>query len=242
MSANGHPVLSGGLPEGHRERACLRLTVTPKQSAAVELETPHYSFSFITGALYLPESLAVASLACTQPDWTEVLQRAAADNLLKQRKAGSRTRLLREIRYRLQQLSREELEFLCEGGSRDQRQLLFIAICRRFRFIREFVEEVLRPKATALDVQLYPADFARFFDRKGAESPEVDQLTPKSTAKIKQVLIRMLSEAGLLDSTASQRIVRPVPSKALVNLIAKTNPAHLRCLLLSDADIRQLKP
>ncbi len=213
----------------------------PRLSPARGQKVEPYSFSFLTGALYLPESLAVAELARTEHDWAKVLHHASEDNLLKQRKSASRTRLLREIRYRLQQLSREELAFLCEAGSRDQRQLLFIAICRRFRFIREFVEEVLRPKATALDVQLYPADFARFFDRKGAESPEVDQLTPKSTAKIKQVLVRMLAEAGLLDSTASQRIVRPVPSKALVNLVAKTDSMHLRCLLLSDIDIRQLK-
>jgi hypothetical protein len=200
-----------------------------------------YSFSFLTGALYLPESLAVAELASTEPDWAKVLHRAAEDNVLKLRKSASRTRLLREIRYRLQQLSREEMEFLCEAGPRDQRQLLFIAICRRFRFIREFVEEVLRPKAMALDIQLYPADFARFFDRKGAESPEIDELTPKSTAKIKQVLVRMLAETGLLDSTTSQRIARPAPSKALVNLVAKTDPTDLRCLLLSDIDIRQHK-
>lgn len=200
-----------------------------------------YSFSFLTGALYLPESLAVATLARGQPDWTQVLHHAADDNLLKQRKSASRTRLLREVRYRLQQLSHEELEFFCEAGSRDQRQLLFVAICRRFRFIREFVDEVLRPKAMAFDIQLYPADFARFFDRKGAESPEVDQLTPKSTAKIKQVLVRMLAETGLLDSTTSQRIARPAPSRALVNLIAKTDPTQLRCLLFSDIDIRQLK-
>jgi len=200
-----------------------------------------YSFSFLTGALYLTESLAVAALALTQPDWVKVLNQASEENLLKQRKAASRTRLLREIRYRLQQLSYEELEFLCEAGSRDQRQLLFVAICRRFRFIREFVEEVIRPKAMALDVQLYPADFARFFDLKGAESPEVDQLTPKSIAKIKQVLVRMLAETGLLDSTSSQRIARPAPSKALANLIAKADPMHLHYLLLSDIDIRQLK-
>ena len=131
-----------------------------------------YSFSFLTGALYLPESLAVAALARAEHDWATVLHHASEDNLLKQRKSASRTRLLREIRYRLQQLSREELEFLCNAGSRDQRQLLFIAICRRFRFIREFVEEVLRPKATALDVQLYPADFARFFDRKARSLPK----------------------------------------------------------------------
>jgi hypothetical protein len=203
--------------------------------------TERYSFSFLTGALYLPESLAVAELARTEHDWAKILHQAAEDNLLKQRKTASRTRLLREIRYRLQELSREELEFLCEAGSRDQRQLLMVAICRRFRFIREFVEEVLRSKAMAFDVQLYPTDFARFFDRKSAESPEVDQLAAKSIAKIKEVLIRMLAEAGLLDSTSSQRITPAVPSKALKTLIAKTDPTHLRFLLLPDADIRQSK-
>ena len=59
---------------------------------------------------------------------------------------------------------------------------------------------------------------ARFFDRKGADAPEIEGLTDKSKAKVKQVLIRMLAEAGLLDSTASQRIQRPVPSRALARL------------------------
>ena len=199
-----------------------------------------YSFSFLTGALYLSESVAVAELMRVLGDWNAVGSRAAEENLLRQRTTASRARLFREIRYRLEQFSPKELDFFCDADSRDQRLLLFIAICQRFRFIREFVEEVLRPKAVAMDTQLYPADFARFFDRKGADAPEVEQLTEKSLAKVKQVLIRMLAEAGLLDSTASQRIQRPLPSKALARLVAETDPKRLRSLLVSDADIRQL--
>lgn len=203
-------------------------------------EPESYSFSFLTGALYLSESLAVAELMRVHRDWSEVVRRANEDNLLRQRATASRTRLLREIRYRLEQFVPKELDFFCQADRRDQRQLLFIAICQRFRFIREFVEEVLRPKALALDNQLYPTDFARFFDRKGADAPEIDGLTDKSRAKVKQVLIRMLAEAGLLDSTASQRIQRPVPSRVLARLVAETDANRLRFLLLSDADIRQL--
>jgi Putative inner membrane protein (DUF1819) len=199
-----------------------------------------YSFSFLAGALYLPESVAVADLFRTHGDWREVARFAAAGNHLRTRTAATRTRVLREIRYRLQQFTPGELEFFCDADSHDQRQLLFIAICQRFQFIREFVEEILRPKALALDHQIYPADFARFFDRKGADAPEIDRLTDKSRAKVKQVLIRMLAEAGLLDSTASQRLQRPVPSKVLAQLIAETDAKRLRFLLLSDADIRQL--
>lgn len=202
--------------------------------------TEPYSFSFLTGALYLPESVAVAEVMRGHPEWAEVARQASELNLLRQRTAASRTRLLREIRYRLQQLSPKELEFLREADSRDQRHLLFIAICQRFRFISEFVEEVLRPKVLALDTQLYPADFARFIDRKGADAPEIERLTDKSRAKVRQVLIRMLAEAGLLDSTSSQRLQRPMPGKTLARLVAETDPRRLRFLLLSDAEIRQL--
>lgn len=219
----------------------------PRQSRALigeekktKLEIQPYAFSFLSGALYLPESVAVAELLRVHGDWQEAARRVAEDNHLRKRTTASRTRVLREIRYRLQQFTHKELDFFCAADSRDQRQLLFIAICQRFRIIREFVEEVLRPKALALDNQLYPADFARFFDRKGADAPEIDQLTDKSRAKVKQVLIRMLAEAGLLDSTGSQRLQRPVPSRALARLMAETDAGRLRFLLLSDADIRQV--
>ncbi len=203
------------------------------------IEIAPYSFSFISGALYLPESVAVARLLRLHNDWKEIAHRSAEENVLRQRKADSRTRLLREIRYRLQKFSAGELDFFCQADSRDQRLLLFVAICQRFRFIREFVEEVLWPKALALDPQLYPADFARFIDRKAADSAEVERLTDKSLAKVRQVLIRMLAEAGLLNSTASKRIQYPAPSRSLTRLITKSNSKRLRFLLLSEANVRK---
>jgi hypothetical protein len=198
-----------------------------------------YSFSFLAGALFLKESVAVAGIVSRCRDWRQVAVLAAEQNLLRQRTAASRTRLLREIRYRLQELSSKELAFFTGAGSSDQRQLLFIAVCLRFRFIREFVDEVLRPKALAMDLQIYPTDFARFFDRKGAEAPEIESLTDKSKAKIKQVLTRMLAEGGLIDSTKSQRLQSAFPSRALSRLVAETDSKRLRFLLLPEASIRQ---
>lgn len=199
-----------------------------------------YSFSFLAGALYVPESIAVAALMRVHREWDVVSRLAANENVLRQRKAASRKRILREIRYRLEQLTPAELAFFCDAAPQDQRQLLFLAVCGRFRFIREFVEEVLRPKARALEHELYRGDFARFFDRKAAEFPEIERLTDKSRAKIVQVMVRMLAEAGLLESTVTQRIQRPIPSKALLHLLAKTDRNRLRWLLLSDTETRQL--
>lgn len=199
-----------------------------------------YSFSFLAGALFLSESVAIAELMNRNLDWDEVARQAAEQNVIRQRTTASRVRILREIRYRLEQFSPAELTFFCDANSRDQRQLLFIAVCQRFRFIREFVDEVLRPKIFSLDLQLHRSDFARFFDRKTAESVELESLTDKSRAKIKQVLIRMLAEAGLINSTAAQRIQRSPPSRALAHIVAESDARRLRFLLLSDAEIRQI--
>jgi len=198
-----------------------------------------YSFSFLAGALFLRESVAVAGLLAKGHSWDELARVANEENLLRQRTEASRVRLLREIRHRLRELSSKEIEFFAAAGASDQRQLLFMALCQRFRFIREFVDEVLRTKALAMELQLYPTDFARFFDRKGAEEPEIERLTDKSKAKVKQVIIRMLAEAGLIDSTKAQRLQVAIPSQALARLVAETDPKRLRFLLLPDASIRQ---
>lgn len=203
--------------------------------------TRRYAFSFITGALFVPETLAVSELLAAGKDWPTIRSAVLDENLLRIKTSGSRLRILREIRYRLQEFDAAELDFFCSAGARDQRLMLLLSICRRFDFVREFVEEVVRSKALALESHLTPGDFVRFFDLKGGEAPEVDALTEKSRDKVKQVLIRMLAEGGLLNSTSDMGIQRPSPGTALLKLISKKNPADLRVFLLSDAEIRNIR-
>lgn len=199
-----------------------------------------YSFSFITGALYVAESAAIVPLLAQGKTWPEIEATVAGENLLKSRTAASRVRLLREIRYRLSVLSAAEIEFLLGAGNHDLRALLFIGICRHFAFVREFVTTVLRPKALALDFQIMPSDFTGFLHRESAEHPEIATLTDKTIAKIRQVLLRMLAEASLIDSTRGLMLTPSLPSRALANVIAKSDAKELRWLLVSDSDIRHL--
>lgn len=201
---------------------------------------PPYSFSFIAGALFVPETLAVARQLARTPYWESVAAITRSENLLRQRTAASTTRILREIRHRLNELSAAELDHLISADPTDQRLLLFIAACRRYRFIAEFTAEVLFPKAHASGTQLYPGDLTRFIDDRSLNSPEVENLTDKSRAKVRQVMLRILAEAGLIDSTTSRKLQRPMPGRVLADLIAKKDPKQLRWLLLSEQEIRQI--
>jgi hypothetical protein len=199
-----------------------------------------YAFSFVAGALFVPETMAVARQLQAVRDWKLVTAAARAENLLRQRTDASTRRLLREIRYRLDELSPAELDFLVAADPRDQRLLLFVAVCRRYRFIREFTVEVLCLKAQSAENQLYPGDIVRFIDDRATVSPEVEKLTDISRAKVRQVILRILAESGLMDSTASRKLLRPMPSRPLAKMIAKTNSMQLRWLLLSEQEIRQI--
>ena len=202
-------------------------------------ESP-YSFSFTTGALFVPETLAIARQFARTPDWKSVAASTRSENLLRQRTAASTTRMLREIRHRLDELSPAELDHLVGADPADQRLLLFIAACRRYRFIAEFTAEVLFPKTHTAETQLYPGDLTRFIDDRSLNAPEVEKLTDKSRAKVRQVMLRILAEAGLIDSTSSRKLQRPMPGRTLAGLIAKNDLKQLRWLLLSEQEIRQI--
>ena len=199
-----------------------------------------YSFSFTTGALFVPETLALAREFVRLRDWKSVAAVACSENLLRQRTSASTTRLLREIRQRMQEFSPEELDFLVGADPADQRLLLFIAACRRYRFIAEFTAEVLFPKAHTAETQLYPGDLSRFIDERSLNASEVEKLTDKSRAKVRQVILRILSEAGLIDSTSSRKLQRPMPGRPLAALISKNDSKQLRWLLLSEQETRQI--
>lgn len=205
----------------------------------IALNSP-YSFSFISGALYLSESLAVARLLSELGDWDQVSRAASVQNVLRQRTQASQVRILREIRYRLEAYTPKEIQFLLQASQSDQRLMLFVAVCERFRFIREFVLEVLETKFQRLDHPLRASDFNIFFDRKGMEAAEVEALSDKSRAKIRQVMIRMLAEAGFLNNTTSKLLQRPIPGKELARLWAHASPGRFRFLLVSNADLHHL--
>lgn len=199
-----------------------------------------YSFSFLTGGMYLHECLVSAGLLLDEPDAAKVAERIRNENLFQLRKESSVKRVIPAVRERIESMSHDDLAYFTSAPVSEQKLLLFVSICRKFRFIADFVEEVLRPKAAIFDWEIRPSDWSEFLVRKRPAHPEIDELSDLSLGKIRQVVFKMLFESGLIDSTEAKHITPPIPSGELLRRIAATDPAHLRWILLSDADIRSI--
>lgn len=159
-----------------------------------------YIMSFTTGGLFLHESVKLATLYLDLGDWNSVRGKVIAENLLQTRTLNTLKRVFSEVLSRLRTFSPDELAFLVGGSHQEQAYLLWLAVCRRYRFIADFAVEVLRERYITLKTDLTNEDFDSFFNRKSEWHLELDEITPATRCKLRQVLFKILREADLLSS------------------------------------------
>lgn len=175
--------------------------------------------SFTTGALFHRESVNIAQLYLELHDWNSVRDTALSKNLLQARTMNTAKRVCNEICSRLKTLEQRELTLLVNGTAQEQGYLLWLAICRRYQFIADFAVEIIHEHYISLNLNLHYDDFDSFFNKKAEWHPEMDTLTHTTKIKLRQVVFKMLREAGLLvqDTTINAAILTPQFMEALHN-------------------------
>ena len=192
--------------------------------------------SFTTGSLFHRESVKLAALYLELGDWNAVRDKVISNNLLQTRTLNTLKRVCREVISRLKTLSIEELVLLVEANPQEQGYLLWLATCRRYRFIADFAIEVLRERYITLKTDVNHEDFDSFFNRKSEWHAELDVIQPTTRNKLRQVLFRILREAGLL---ASNNIINAaILSPRLLNAITHNNRRDVLFLPVFESDLK----
>ena len=190
-----------------------------KQSMAINTyvsQSADYRLSFGTGGLYVVESLQLIQSYAALHDWDEVIEGAVEQNLLQFTSAQSTRRAVREICTRLKALSTAELEFFSQADPYDQALLCWIASCRTYQFIGDFSTQVLVENFASYKLDLDYAAFDFFFEDQAQFHPELEILTETTRKKLRQILFRMLREAGILSEDG--RLIAAIASPALQDL------------------------
>jgi hypothetical protein len=200
------------------------------------MSNDRYSMSFTTGSLFHRESVELAALYLDLGDWNSVRDKVIAENLLQTRTLNTLKRVCREVISRLRTLCSAELEFLVEGSHQEQAYLLWLAVCRRYRFIADFAVEVLRERYISLKADLTYDDFDSFFNRKSEWHLELDEITPATRSKLRQVLFKILREADLL--AANNMINAAMLSPRLLDVIHRGNRRDLSYFPVFESDLK----
>ncbi|MEA1051423.1 DUF1819 family protein [Lamprobacter modestohalophilus] len=204
------------------------------------MDGDRYPLSFTAAGLSRRESVQMANLFLEFGDWSVVRERMLDDNLLQVRTRSALLRIGREILSRLQQLDHNQLSLLVEANAQDQGYLLWLAVCRRYRFIADFAVDVLHERSLNLMTDLSHSHFDAFFNRKAEWHPELEQLANSTRLKIRQILFRLLREAGLLSATDG---INPVMlSPAMLQTLAPHQRGELRYFPPFAAELERLAP
>ncbi|OYQ64216.1 hypothetical protein B9G53_12910 [Pseudanabaena sp. SR411] len=184
-----------------------------------------YSLSFTTGDLLFRDSLVVANLFLDIRDWKLVREKIVTKNLLQAKTLSTTKRICGEVCSRLKMLSQSELELLAETTLQEQGYLLWLAICRRYKFVAEFAMEVLRERYLSLKNSLNHEDFNFFFSKKLELHQELAKVSQRTVDKSRQILFRIIRQAGLL--TTDNQISAALLSPRLLNELADNTPLDI---------------
>lgn len=165
-----------------------------------------YSVSFTAGALMREEAAQIISAVQGGTPLEEV-----DPDVLDINSRRGRNRKTMEIVKRLQSADRSVWDDFSSLSDAEQHVLLYYCCLKTYRLLFDFHMDVVLPKWKSFDRSLRPHDARRFLEQRADRHPEIDQWGDSTWEKIRQVMLKMLREAGFLRDGALQAPQVPRP-------------------------------
>ena len=196
------------------------------------MDNSKYRLSFTAASLRLPEMSEMAKRFLEEGH-----KNITKDAIITGGNTRTTDREFRELKFRLETLTPQQLEFLAFGDFLIQKQIALLSICKLYGFIRDFIVEVLREKALVFDFQLTDGEYNTFFRRKSEVHPELDAIADSTARKVKQVTYKMLEQTGLIDNIVSKKIIPQIVDGKVIRAVVDDDPKWLKIYLLSDMQV-----
>lgn len=158
-----------------------------------------YRFSFTAVGLAPVAMQEVAALYRDCGSGEATYARIVKENALKCRTVSALRRIAAELVLRIGRLSPEERARFVENRLNERNVFAWLAVCRAYDLVGDFASEALHEAYVTGQKTYATSDYEKFVNGKLALHPELDELSEQTYAKVRQVVFRMMREAGFLD-------------------------------------------
>lgn len=150
----------------------------------------------------------------------ELKRKNVEENLIKHKKIGSVTRVNSPIFRRLKIMNREMLEDFVNSDLENSKYILLYAIMKTDRLVRDFIVEVYKDKLLMRKEYIEKFDIDNWYEEKCILSKNLSEKTEKTSAKLKQVIMKILQDSGLVIKEKDRfKIVRPLLREKYISLL-----------------------
>jgi hypothetical protein len=155
-------------------------------------------------------------------DELELKKRNIEENLIQHKKIGSVKRVNSPIFRRLKIMDKEMLEEFVYSDIETSRYLLLYAIMKTDRLVRDFVFEVYKDKLFMRKDYIEKFDIDNWYEEKCILSETLKNRTESTTAKLKQVIMKIMQDSGLVIKENNKfKIVRPLLKEKYISMLDK---------------------
>ena len=169
-----------------------------------------YRLSFGTGNAYINENNLILKKYLENKDWRETEKYSIENNILQTNTLSSSKRIFREISLRLKSLTLQEQEFFIKTNYLDQSILIWIALCRTYKFIGDFASIIISEKFNSYQSKLDYNDFDHFYEQQKVLHEELNLLKDSTRKKLRQVIFRIMKDLNIV--SISNEITPLLPS------------------------------
>lgn len=183
----------------------------------------HYSGGFTAEHLYRNEVKLIVQLQLQGLSKEEIKRKVFEDNLFHCRSEAAIKDLFPRVYRRTHVLDGELKRFLLHGARSDQNAILLYMFLKQFAFPRDFVVEVVYYNMKQWRRTVTEGNIRTFFEEKEQQCEQVRNWTKQTKAKLKQVMLKVLVDAELLEKRGEEYVMKPIPlSKELRGYIERT--------------------
>jgi len=200
-----------------------------------------YRLSFTGASFLLYESIELAKAYAKNGGWEAAVESVLTSSVNTQSKSTIK-RERNEITLRLKTLSDSLLEKLISTNPDDAKLIVLYAILKTYPFIRDFCLEVLYDKSMMLDTHIQEYEINAFLRNQEDRYEPFNIKSDSTKQKLKQVMLRMLSDAGILKSTKEKVIIKPYLDTSVSKMIIEDGgDIYLKALLMNNIEIAMLR-
>jgi len=154
------------------------------------------------------------------------------ENLIMHKKTGSLKRVSSPIFRRLSAMTPTTQQVFAEGDIESAKLILLVAIAKTDRLVRDFLSNVYADKLAVKSNKIDKSDIERYFESVYMEEPLLRDRTEQTMSKLKQQLMKIVSEAGLVKKQGDIFLVtQPNITNKLANqLVADGDSEYIKVL------------
>lgn len=190
-----------------------------------------YYSSITAGSLLLHESKTAANLLLSGLSPKDVKKKVIKENLFQRRSPVSSERHCRLILERLTSLDPGILQMIIEADRRLAIQALLACAIKSSRLLGDFMLNVIGERMMFVEEKLAKKDWQKFIEQCEQVDPHITEFTEFTRNKLRQIIFRILVEAGYIESQKSPKLT-PVSIEPQLRLfLAKHKEKYvLTCL------------